>query len=104
VAKVLSLNLLAARLQQAERVMSGRTQKAKEALGMSKPLSQNEDMKPAGGMETLCALGSQPALITSGVVCPAPPLASAVCTEMYCKPVPAWTGTMGAARAGYTRT
>jgi len=24
---------------------------------MSKPLSQNEDMKPAGGMETLCALG-----------------------------------------------
>ena len=22
---------------------------------MSKPLSQNEDMKPAGGMETLCA-------------------------------------------------
>ena len=32
-----------------------RTQKAKEALGMSKPLSQNEDMKPAGGMETQCA-------------------------------------------------
>ena len=24
---------------------------------MSKPLSQNEDMKPAGGMETLCAPG-----------------------------------------------
>ena len=33
----------------------GGKQKAKEALGMSKPLSQNEDMKPAGGMETLCA-------------------------------------------------
>lgn len=32
---------------------------------MAKPLSQNEDMKPAGGMETLCAPGSQLALIQS---------------------------------------
>jgi hypothetical protein len=44
---------------------------------MSKPLSQNEDMKPAGGMETLCALGSQPTLILNRVVCPAPPAAGA---------------------------
>ena len=48
--------------------MPGRKQKAKEALGMSKPLSQNEDMKPAGGMETLCALRSQPAPSTNEVV------------------------------------
>ncbi len=48
------------------------TQKAKEALGMAKPLSQKEDMKPAGGMEVqyvLCLVQLRYSYINCSFAC-----------------------------------